>query len=72
MENNTGKGLIIVTEQAASKGHKTKAYALFLRGRGNVMEELHYMQELDMPSNFEMVVSKLPYKLREWKPWSLK
>lgn len=43
-------------------------YALFLRGCCNVMQELHHMQELDMPTNMKMVVSKLPYKLRErWR-----
>lgn len=45
-----------------------QAYALFLRGCCNAMEELHHMQELDMPSNIKTVVSKLPYKLRErWR-----
>ncbi|XP_030596228.1 uncharacterized protein LOC115787620 [Archocentrus centrarchus] len=45
-----------------------QAYALFLRGCCNAMEELHYMQELDMPGNMKMVISKLPYKLRErWR-----
>lgn len=36
-----------------------QAYALFLRCC-NTMVELHYMQELDMPSNMKMVISKLP------------
>lgn len=45
-----------------------QAYALFLRGCCNAKEELHYMQELDMPTNMRMVISKLPYKLREqWR-----
>lgn len=42
-----------------------QADALFLRGCCNVMEELQYMQELDLPTNMRMVISKLPYKLRE-------
>lgn len=45
-----------------------KAYSLFLRGCCNVMVELDYMQELDMPSNIRAVVTKLPFKLRErWR-----
>ncbi len=44
------------------------AYALFLRTCCNTMDELSYMQELNMPSNMKMVVMKLPYKLREqWR-----
>lgn len=45
-----------------------QAYSLFLRGCCNVMEELEYMQELDMPVNIRAMVSKLPYKMREqWR-----
>lgn len=45
-----------------------QAYALFLRGCCSAMEELHHMQESNMPSNMKTVVSKLPYKLRErWR-----
>ncbi|KAK0142226.1 hypothetical protein N1851_020113 [Merluccius polli] len=45
-----------------------KAYSLFLRGCCNVMTELDYMQELEMPSNIRAIVSKLPFKLRErWR-----
>lgn len=45
-----------------------QAYALFLCGCCNAMEELHHIQELDMPSNMKTVVSKLAYKLRErWR-----
>lgn len=45
-----------------------QAYALFLRGCCNVMEELHFMQELDIPTNMKVVISKLPFKLREqWR-----
>ena len=32
------------------------------------MEELQYMQELDMPVNIRAIVSKLPFKMREqWR-----
>lgn len=45
-----------------------QAYSLFLQGCCNVMEDLQYMQELDMPSNIRAIVSKLPFKLRErWR-----
>lgn len=45
-----------------------QAYALFLRTCCNTMDELSYMQELNMPSNMKSVVMKLPYKLREqWR-----
>jgi len=43
-----------------------QAYALYLRGCCNVMEELHFMQELDIPANMKVVISRLPFKLREW------
>lgn len=42
-----------------------QSYALFLRGCCNVTEELQYLQELDMPSNMRVIISKLPFKLRE-------
>lgn len=39
-----------------------QAYSLFLRGCCNVMEELPYVQELDMPVNMRIIISKLPFK----------
>lgn len=45
-----------------------QSYALFLRGCCNVMEEIDYMEELEMPSNLKTIIMKLPYKLREnWR-----
>lgn len=45
-----------------------QAFSLFLRGCCNVMEELHYMQELDMPTNMRAIMTKLPFKFREkWR-----
>lgn len=45
-----------------------QSYALFLRGCCNVTEELQYLQELDMPSNMRVIISILPFKLRErWR-----
>lgn len=55
---------IIKTEDVGA----LQAYSLFLRGFCNMMEELQYMQELDMPSNIRAIVGKLPFKLRErWR-----
>lgn len=43
-------------------------YSLFLRGCGNVMEELQYMCELNMPANMMIIIKKLPYRLRDkWR-----
>ncbi|XP_014834503.1 PREDICTED: uncharacterized protein LOC106912190 [Poecilia mexicana] len=45
-----------------------QSYSLFLRGCCNVMEELEYVQELNMPINMRAILAKLPYKLREcWR-----
>ena len=44
------------------------AFSLILRGCCNVMEELHYMQELDMPTNMRAIMTKLPFKFRDkWR-----
>ena len=40
-------------------------YALFLRGCNNAMADLPDMKELDMAANLRVVISKLPFKLRE-------
>lgn len=45
-----------------------QAYALFLRRCCNVMEDLQYIEELDMPINMRAIISKLPFKMREqWR-----
>lgn len=45
-----------------------QAYTLFLRGCCNAMEELSYVQELDMPVHMRTILSKLPFKLRgQWR-----
>lgn len=45
-----------------------QAYALYLRVCLNAMEELKYLEELNMPANMKVLVQKLPYKLREkWR-----
>ncbi|KAI2661518.1 Gag polyprotein [Labeo rohita] len=43
-------------------------FALFLRGCCNVMAEIQYMEELNIPSNMKHVIMRWPYKLRErWR-----
>lgn len=43
-------------------------YSLFLRGCCNVMDDVQYMYELNMPANMLTIVKKLPYKLRDrWR-----
>lgn len=43
-------------------------YTLFLRGCSNVMNEVQYMCDLDMPSNMMIIIKKLPYRLRDkWR-----
>ncbi|XP_039869513.1 uncharacterized protein LOC120722563 [Simochromis diagramma] len=53
------------------KAEDTKAlhaYSIFLRGCCNAMEDLSYMQELDMPANMLAITKKLPYRQRDkWR-----
>ena len=42
-----------------------KAYGLFLRECSNAMEDLQYLEELNMPANMKILSQKLPYKLRD-------
>lgn len=45
-----------------------QAYAFYLRECANVMKDLHYLDELNMPTNMKILIQKLPYKLREkWR-----
>lgn len=46
-------------------GKALQSYTLFLRGCCTAMRGLQDMEELDLPSNLKLIVSKLPYKLRE-------
>ena len=49
-------------------GKALNAYAVFLTGCRNTMEDVAFMEEMDNPTNMRMVVSKLPYKMRErWR-----
>lgn len=43
------------------------AYSLFLNACCNIINDISYMQDLNLPSNMRTVVLKLPFKLRE--PW---
>lgn len=52
----------------AEDGKALKTYALFLTGCCNTMQDVELMEEMDNPTNMRMVVSKLPYKMREsWR-----
>lgn len=52
----------------AEDGKALQSYALFLRGCCTAMRGLQSTEELDLPSNLKLIVSKLPYKLRErWR-----
>ncbi|KAJ8402854.1 hypothetical protein AAFF_G00361680 [Aldrovandia affinis] len=52
----------------ADDGKALQAYALYLRGCYNAMQDLEYLKELDIPSNLRLMTSKLPYKLRDkWR-----
>lgn len=55
-------------EIKSEDGKALSAYSLFLVTCQNVMEDIDYMDELDNPTNLRIIVSKLPYKLRErWR-----
>lgn len=52
----------------AEDGKALQTYALFLTGCCNTMQDVELMEEMDNPTNMRMVVSKLPYKMREsWR-----
>jgi hypothetical protein len=52
----------------ADDGNALQAYSLYLRECQNAMQDLEYMNELDVTSTLKLIVSKLPYKLRErWR-----
>lgn len=52
----------------AEEVNALQEYSLFLRGCGNVMEEVQYMYDLDMPTNMMTITKKLPYKFRDkWR-----
>lgn len=49
-------------------GKALQSYALYLRSCCNAMQDLKMMEELDLPSNMKLIISKLPYRLKEkWR-----
>lgn len=45
-----------------------QAFTLFLRGCCNTMDDVNYLQELNMTANLMAIIKKLPYRLREkWR-----
>jgi hypothetical protein len=52
----------------AEDSQTLKSFALYLRGCLNAINEIAYMDELNLASNLKLLVGKLPYKLRErWR-----
>lgn len=44
------------------------SYSLFLTGCDNAMQDLNQLQEMENPTNLRIIISKLPYKMREmWR-----
>lgn len=44
------------------------SYSLFLTGCNNAMQDLNQLQEMENPTNLRIIISKLPYKMREmWR-----
>ncbi|KAJ8357934.1 hypothetical protein AAFF_G00054370 [Aldrovandia affinis] len=49
-------------------GKALNAYAMFLVGCRNTMEDIESLEEMDNPTNLRTVVSKLPYKMKKrWR-----
>lgn len=48
----------------AEDGAALRSYALFLRS-SNTMSEIDFVDELENTSNLRIIVSKLPFKLRD-------
>lgn len=49
-------------------GKALNAYAMFLVGCRNTMEDIEFLEEMDNPTNLRTVVSKLPFKMKErWR-----
>ena len=47
------------------------SFSLFLVSCRNVLEDVDYMDELDNPTNMRVIISKLPYKIRErWRAFA--
>lgn len=52
----------------ADDGKALNAYAMFLIGCRNSMEDIEFLEEMDNPTNLRALISKLPYKMKErWR-----
>ncbi len=52
----------------AEDGPALRSYALFLRGCFNTLNEVRYCEDLEIAANMKVIVSKLPFKLRDkWR-----
>ncbi|XP_043969743.1 uncharacterized protein LOC122829340 isoform X2 [Gambusia affinis] len=52
----------------AEDGKALNAYAMFLIGCRNSMEDIEFLEEMDNPTNLRALISKLPYKMKErWR-----
>lgn len=49
----------------AEDAQALNSFSLFLVSCRNVLEDVDYMDELDNPTNMRVIISKLPYKIRE-------
>lgn len=72
LQKHYGDELMIASayiDKARSEdGKALNTYAVFLTGCRNTMEDVEFMEEMDNPTNMRIVVSKLPYKMREkWR-----
>lgn len=44
------------------------AFSLFLVSCRNAMEDIDYMEEMNNPTNMRVIISKLPFKMKErWR-----
>lgn len=81
LEDHFGNGLMVnaaymekITGWPSVRSEDTEglqAYVLYLRECSNAMEELQYLEELNMPANMKIVIQKLPYKLRTMESQSM-
>lgn len=52
----------------SDNGEALNSYVLFLRGCCNAVHNLRNMDKLNLPSNLRLLISKVPYKVREkWR-----
>lgn len=52
-------------------GTALHSFALFLTGCSNAMSDISYLEDLDNTTNIKLLVSKLPYKLKEtWRKFA--